>query len=357
MVERSYKNLNLDRGVIDELSRAFATEHQFTIDSIAKTPGAQNGMRIVFGRIGAKFATVNVFFNKDGTSTIQYQTGANHEAGKLMVDYLYDSINPAEFEQVNMVLEGFTEPVISPVLELTAEESHITVDVHSQDVNRIVWKIRSAEYQDELTVTLHIGTRRLQIQGRPLSCYRVFIFNLSELLDLQGLEKVLIRQEDGKAEIVQQEVARSYLKSVLGESYNQLHRNVEKLLVSGLCVKLASPDLPDYCMLLYPELRSIEGVLKDKFKGLGIVVGKDGFGDFFIKNHGVHTLDVEYDALCPNPETARIISEAYTFFNRERHGLFHMEAFVEASRVISDISHLMTKSTQAWVHIKDLYSI
>lgn len=356
MTERNYKNLNLNRAAIEDLVERFATEYQFTIESIVAAPGSHKGMRIVFGRVGNKFATVNVFFNKDGTSTIQYLTGANHAVGQLMADYLYDSINPAEFEQVNMVLEGFTEPDISPVLALTVEESHIKVVVHLQDANRLVWKILSAEYQDELTVTLHIGTRKLQIQGRPLSCYRVFIFNLSELLDLKGLEKVLIRQEDGKAEVVQQEVARTYLKSVLGESYNKLHRNVEKLLVSGLCVKLASPNLPDYCMLLYPELRSIEGVLKDRLKSFGIVVGKDGFGDFFTKNGHRHVLNAPFVSSCPS-DAARIISEAYTFFNMERHGLFHMDAFVEASRVISDISHLMTKSTQAWAHIKDLYSI
>ncbi|WP_346347611.1 type II toxin-antitoxin system RnlA family toxin [Shewanella chilikensis] len=356
-MERSYKNLNLDRAAIKNLVESFATEHQFTIKSISAIPGTQKGTRIVFGRTGNKFATVNVFFNKDGTSTIQYLTGANHDIGKLMTDHLYGSINPAEFEQVNMVLEGFTESAILPVLEFAAEESHIKVVVHAQDEHRTVWKIRSEEYQDELTVTLHIRTDKLQIQGRPLSCYRVFIFNLSELLDLQGLEKVLIRQEDGNAEIVQQEVARSYLQSVLGESYERLHSNVEKLLISGLCVKLASPNLPDYCMLLYPELRSIEGALKSKFMALGIEVGKDGFGDFFVKDQGVHVLNADCAALCANAEAAKIISEAYTFYNRERHGLFHMEALVEASRMISNIAHLMTKSTQAWDLIKKLYSI
>ncbi|QSX30101.1 type II toxin-antitoxin system RnlA family toxin [Shewanella cyperi] len=357
MAERNYKNLNLDRAAIDGLVDNFAAQHQFTVESIGNTPGSQNGKRVVFGRIGTPYATVNVFFIKDGTSTIQFLTGLNPELGKQLADYLYDSINPAEFEQVNMVLEGFIEAAISPVLDLTAEESHIQVVVHSHDANRIVWKIQSKEYQDELTVTLHIGTRRLQIQGRPLSCYRVFIFNLSELLDLQGLEKVLIRQEDGKAEIVQQEVARSYLRSVLGESYDQLHSNVEKLLISGLCVKLASPNLPDYCMLLYPELRSIEGALKSKLKAFGIVVGKDGFGEFFVKDQGVHILNADCAASCPNAEAAKVISEAYTFYNRERHGLFHMEVLVEASRVISNITHLMTKSTQAWDLIKKLYTI
>ncbi|MEX3072139.1 type II toxin-antitoxin system RnlA family toxin [Vibrio alginolyticus] len=358
-MERNYKNLNLERAAIEELTNKMMEERNYTLESFDDVPGTQTGKRVVFGHAGKNFATVNIFFIKDGTSTIQYLTGANRELGKELADYLYESINPAEFEKVNLVLKGFIEGMLLPVLEVTNEEAHIDINEHSRDKLKIVWKILSKEYQDEITVTLHNTTRTLQIQGRPLSCYRAFIFNISELLDLEGLEKVLIRQDDGKAEIVQQEVARAHLAAVLGDAYAKIHQNVEKLLTSGLCVKLAAPDLPDYCMLLYPELRSIEGVLKDKMKDIGVVVGKDGFGTFFshCKDKGAWELNSEYAAMSPNAETTSAIENAYTFFNKERHGLFHMEVIVDASRVISDMSHLMTKSTQAWQHIKVLYSI
>jgi hypothetical protein len=70
---------------------------------------------------------------------------------------------------------------------------------------------------------------------------------------------VLIRQDDGKANIVQQEVARANLESIMGDAYPHLHVTAEKLLISGL-VLLAAPKLPDYCTVVYPELRSVEGV-------------------------------------------------------------------------------------------------
>jgi hypothetical protein len=355
-VERNYKNLNLDRSLIQGVTESFAESHQYAIESIGDMPGTQNGVRVVFGQAGNPFATVNIFFNKDGTSTLQFATGANQQLGKLLVDQLYDSINPAEFEQVNLVLQGFIEATITPVLELTSEQSHLVISESFRDTNKVIWKIKSEEYQDELTITLHIKSRKLQIQGRPLSCYRAFIFNVTELLDLQGLEKVLIRQEDGKAEIVQQEVARTHLRAVLGDSYENLHQSVEKLLISGLCVKLAAPDMPDYCLLLYPELRSIEGILKQKMQNLGMEVGREGFKDFFVKNQANFYLDAQYEQLCPNQQVVQVLSDAYTFFNRERHGLFHMEALVDASRMMGNISHLMTKSTQAWELIKRLYS-
>jgi len=357
MTIRSYKDLNLVRANIENECRQFIKTRTYAIKSISPMPGQRPGLRVTFAKTGESLATVNIFYNGDGSCTVQYLTGANHSLGKELADHLFETINPAEFEQVNMVVEGFVEDTILPVLELSEEETHIEFREHLRNTHSIVWKITSTTYQDELTVTLHTTTGKLQIQGRPLSCYRVFTFNLAELLNLQGLEKVLIRQDDGKANVVQQEVARANLESIMGDAYPHLHDTAEKLLISGLCVKLAAPKLPDYCMLLYPELRSIEGVLKNKMYAFGMSVQQPlGFGPFFDKVGSKYTLKPQ-NAAPLRPEQANIINDAYTFWNRERHAVFHMETVVDTSRMISDMARLMTKATKAWQIIKDLYLV
>jgi hypothetical protein len=356
-VDRVYKGLNLNRAIIEELTNSCIKLNGFVLDKFEAMPGAHKGVRIIFGVTGQEFATVDILFSKDGRSTVQYKTGKNPKVGKVLADSFFESIDPTELEQVNMVVKGLTRQTVSDVLEMTAGLEHIEVNVDTDEPNKVVWKVSSAEYQDSLTVTLHVNTRNLQIQGRPLSCYKAFVFELSGALDLKGLEQVLIRKDDGNAEIVQQEVAVSYLKAVFGDSYPNQHQVVEKLLISGLCVKLAAPKLPDYSMLLYPELRSIEGALKHFMGEVGIGVGRDGFGAFFTKESKGFDLKPEYLDLFTKPEVAKIISDAYTFLNTERHGLFHMDVVVDASRVISSMTHLMTKSTQAWGHLKSLYGI
>lgn len=357
MTVRTYTDLNLDRATIESTSREFIAQKSYSVHSVGAMPGARPGLRVVFAKQGESLATVNIFYNKGGTSTVQYLTGANQNLGKELADHLYETINPAEFENVNMVLEGFVEQSVLSVLQLSAEQPHIEFNEYARNVHTIVWKIHSPQFQDELTVSLHCRHGRLQLQGRPLSCYRVFTFNLSELLDLKGLEKVLIRQDDGNASIVQKEVARSHLECVMGNAYPKMDKSVEKLLVSGLCVKLASPDLPDYCMLFYPELRAIEGVLKSVMYRFGMPVTQDGFGPYFDKVQTRFILKSQYVGSIAVAGHDQIINDAYTFFNRERHSLFHMETAVDTSRMISDIAHLMTKSTQAWGIIKDLYSV
>lgn len=357
MTVRNYQGLNLDRVNIDNECKGFIQSRTYSLQEIGPMPGQRPGLRVKFVKPGFSLATVNIFYNSDGSSTVQYLTGTNPDLGKELADHLFETINPAEFERVDMVLQGFVEENIFPVLQLTAEEAHINFREHSRNDHTIVWKIVSSTYQDELTVTLHPTTCKLRIQGRPLSCYRVFTFNLSALLDLQGLEKVLIRQEDGKANIVQQEVARAYLESALGDAYPHLHTAAEKLLVSGLCVKLAAPNLPDYCMLLYPELRTVEGVLKSKMYDLGMTVSTStGFGPFFDKTGANFVLKSQF-ASTVRPQQADIIGRAYTFLNGERNYLFHMEIAVNMSRMISDMSRLMAKATGAWQIIKDLYLV
>ncbi|CAM7025148.1 type II toxin-antitoxin system RnlA family toxin [Morganella morganii] len=357
MIVRNYRNLNLVRANIETECRQFIQTKTYTVQSIGPMPGQRPGLRVRFAKTGESFATVDIFYNSDGSSTVQYRTGANQSLGKELADHLFETINPAEFEHVNMVVEGFVEDTLIPILELSAEETHIEYREHFRNAHSIVWKITSTTYQDELAVTLHTTTGKLQIQGRPLSCYRVFTFNLAELLNLQGLEKVLIRQDDGKASIVQQEVARANLESIMGDAYAHLHTTTEKLLISGLCVKLAAPELPDYCMLLYPELRAIEGVLKSKMSLFGMSVQQlSGFGPFFDRVGSSFTLKSQFSTSLSSNQV-NIVNDAYTFWNKERHAVFHMETVVDTSRMISDMARLMTKATKAWQIIKDLYLV
>ncbi|EGM70204.1 type II toxin-antitoxin system RnlA family toxin [Shewanella sp. HN-41] len=354
MEGREYRNLNLNRSSIEQLSRDFIEANNFGLANISPMPGAQNGIRVVFTQAGQQPATVDIYYNQDGTSSIRWQTGKNHPLSELLADHLFDTLNPSEFENVNMVIQGIVKDQLDAVLELTSEQANLEIKVHSKTPSTIVWKIVSTEFQDELTISFHVNTFNLQIQGRPLSCYRVFIFNLTSLLDLNGLEKVLLRQDDSRAEIVQQDVAREWLKGTFGESYNQLPMLVEKLLTSGLCVKLAAPKLPDYSMLIYPELRALEGILKEQLSTLGIVVDRD-FGGIFTKNKGRYGFDLVHAGKYP-PEVEDIVCEAYDFYRKERHGLFHMETAVNTSRALGTLPILMEKSKIAWEHMKKLYS-
>jgi hypothetical protein len=151
---------------------------------------------------------------------------------------------------------------------------------------------------------------------------------------------VLYRQDDSSASIVRKEVAEDYVKSFFPKSYDLLPNKVKLLLISGCCVKLASPKLPDYSLLLYPDLRSLEGVLREVMSGYDMYVedADHGFGDFFTCNqNGICTLKTDNEETVGHAKMVVALNAGYSFYRKNRHTLFHMEDFPDGSRMIDTL--------------------
>lgn len=353
-----YKDLNLNREALDENIQRFLEQNGHQLDGQIQNSTAKK--RVLFGSTGAEFAMVDLHLNNTGTTTIQWKLGKNHPLGETLAVYLKGTIDPAEFENVNYSLSGITTDSFDPILDCVTESDDIEIDVIRDEDKCKQVKLKSIANQDQLTITHHRGTRVLQIQGKPLSCYRRIIFMLTDLLDLKGLEQVLYRKDDSSAEIVRKEMAEDYLKTALPKSYEHLPETVKKLLISSCCVKLASPQLPDYCLLLYPDLRALEGVLKKQMCGYNMSVAdaEHGFGDFFDVEAGTGkcTIKPEFSAQIGHAGMETAFNNGYSFYRKHRHTLFHMEEFDGGSRLISSLDIAISLSKDAYAAIDGLYT-
>ena len=350
-----YKDLNLGRENLDHHIQSFLETNGYTVDGGVEASG--NRKRVVFGPAGAQFATVDLHLNKTGTTTIQWKLGQNQPLGEQLAVHLKATINPAEFENVNYSLKGITTDSFDPILDLIDEAVDIEIEPLRDNADCKQVKLKSVQHQDTLTITHHRRTRVLQIQGKPLSCYRQVIFMLTSLLDLKGLEQVLYRKDDGSADVVRKEMAEDYLKGFFPSSYAYLPNDIKKLLISGCCVKLAAPNLPDYCLLLYPDLRSLEGALKLKMADCKMSVQdtEHGFGDFFDTKSGLNSLKSEFEKSVPNKEMVNAFNSGYTFYRKHRHAIFHMEEFTDGSRMIATLDVAISLSKDAYAAIDALY--
>lgn len=351
-----YKDLNLNREALDTNIQRFLELNGHQLDGQIQNPEGKK--RVVFGSAGAEFAMVDLYLNNTGTTTIHWKLGKNQPLGETLAVFLKGTIDPAEFENVNYSLKGITIDSFEPILDFVTESNDIEINtLRNEELCKQV-TLKSVAHQDQLTLTYHRGTRVLQIQGKPLSCYRRVIFMLTDLLDLKGLEQVLYRKDDSSAEIVRKEMAEDYLKTVFPQSYEHLPEAVKKLLISSCCVKLASPQLPDYCLLLYPDLRALEGVLKELMCGYTMSVedADNGFGDFFDVSHGVCTLRAEFSAQVAHAGMVDAFNKGYSFYRKHRHTLFHMEEFADGSRMIDTLAKAISLSKDAYTAIDNLYT-
>lgn len=351
-----YKDLNLNRETIDDNIQNFLTSNNYQLDGqIQNTVGKK---RVVFGSAGAEFALVDLHLNNTGTTTIQWKLGRNQPLGETLAVFLQETVDPAEFKSVNYSLKGITTDSFESILDCVTESDDIEINVLRDEEQCKQVALKSIAHQDQLTLTHHRGTRVLQIQGKPLSCYRRVIFMLTDLLDLKGLEQVLYRKDESSAEIVRKEMAEDYLKTAFPRSYEHLPEAVKKLLLSSCCVKLASPQLPDYCLLLYPDLRALEGVLKELMSGYNMSVedAEHGFGDFFSVNSGICTLKPKYSAQVGHANMESAFNKGYNLYRNQRHTLFHMEEFANGSRMIDTLEKAISLSKDAYTAIDRLYT-
>lgn len=351
-----YKDLNLNRETLDANIQSFLESNAYSMDGGIQLLDKRK--RVVFGAAGAEFATVDLHLNGTGTTTIQWKMGKNQPLGEQLAAYLKETINPAEFENVNYSLRGITADSFDPILDCLGESDDLEIHTLRDEATCKQVTFRSVSHQDSLTLTHHRTTRVLQIQGKPLSCYRRVIFMLTDLLDLKGLEQVLYRKDDSSAEVVRKEMAEDYLKGFFPCSYLHLPESVKKLLISSCCVKLAAPKLPDYCLLLYPDLRSLEGVLKQELAGymMSVEDAENGFGDFFVCQGGVCTLKPDRAAAVGHPQMVDAFNKGYSFFRKHRHTIFHMEEFPDGSRMIDTLDKAISLSKDAYTAIDRLYT-
>ncbi len=353
-----YKNLNIDRAAIDAHVGKFLEGNSMVQDGEPTPVG--KAQRYRFGSAGSKFAMVDLYLNQDGTTTINHKIGNNQELGEQFADYLKATINPAELESVNLSIDGIRGDDFDSVIDCINDSKEFEIEVNRDETACKQITLKSIAHQDQLKLTSHRTTRKMQIQGKPLSCYRRVIFMLTDLLDLKALAQVLYKKDDNSAEIVRTEMAEDHLKRFFVNSYELLPAQVKKLLISSCCVKLASPQLPDYCLLLYPDLRALEGVLKLTLNnyGMSVVDAEHGFGDFFNVDtkSGQCTIKPSFSAQIGNAVMESAFNVGYSFYRKHRHTLFHMEEFDGGSRLISNLEMAISLSNDAYNAINNLYT-
>lgn len=315
---------------------------------------------IQFGGVGLDDATVVLFFKAGGLTTIQYKTGRNHSLGEQLADFLYSTVDPNERIPVNFSLKGVCSETLGTLLsdieDLTDEagNNQITVTRHSQPRSTRI-ELYSVQCKDRLVLTHH-DTNVLQIQGKPLFCYRNLTYSLSILLDQAALHSVISKTSDDDKVIVREDVAQVFIKKEYSNSFSRMDTPFKRLLVSSYCVKLASPSLPEYSMLLYADLRVLEGVIKQVLSLYGLYTDSSriDIGEYFDCTRTSCSLKSQYDNGIDSGTISQL-EACYQYYREQRHSLFHMSDMVLSSRVISSLGEVMRISSDIAGKIDAMY--
>lgn len=353
-----YKGLNIDRARISEYVNEYIRKDDLTLVKFNDLNGGK-AKRVVLRKDGEKDCTVDLLFTVKGTTTIHYLQGQNRDLGENFAQYLYEAIDSNELENVSLSLRNMkaddVDVVMATLEDSVDDDGTVEFEVGNTDTeSQKCFKVTSVRYQDSLTITHYKTTECLLIQGKPLYCYKKVIYLLAELLDLAGIQSVIFKKDDGLSSVASINTAKDHLKGKLGGSYDDLPDIIRDLLVSGCCIKLSSPTLPEYSMLLFPDLRALEGTIRSVLGDCGLYPSQEtyGIGTFF----GGGSLREEYqDQIIGGITMIESLESGYTFLKSHRNELFHMDDFVEASRKIDTLEKALALSDDAYVLIKKLF--
>ncbi len=350
-----FKDLNLDRAQLQICLNEFCQDRQYKLELIDDNPS-----KIIFKLIRAGVEPGRIVFHlrTNGTTTIQVSEGKNKELNTEVAKYVKSKLCQNEISSLNMAILGIDDDIIKIILEeVDAIKEKNNIEIKSEKINGgILYKLESLSFNDKLNISFYPSTNKLLIQGRPLSCYKVVVYALSLVIDTDTLARLLYKKDELDKVIVRAEISENFLMAKLPKSYDKLPKLIKNILISSYCVKAASPDLPEYSMLTYCELRALEGVIKKKFTECEIAEIPNNVGELFDFSYGKVTLNADLLQNYSKLNTMqRSFEQAYAYYRARRHSLFHMEGFIEATAQVTSLQEALNIGDKVYTLIENFY--
>ena len=300
------------------------------IYQINKDSKPNNLTIIKFIITGSKPATLNIYENCNGTTTLHYKVGANQSLSQSIAEQLVNACQIKELKFNSFYIKSIRDEDFDVMLSFLNEGiSTIEYDKVEQNGKRIV-KIKGRQ-GDVITITKH-SNNSFQVQGKPILLFSKVIEILSELMPFK--------------EVIEQQLAyyETHLTTsdILGELENKLpstHELIEDkikaILTPSLALSKLDIELEDYSSFAFPVLRALEGVLKQCFNNNKITITKDGFGEFISKNGNNYILTDNCKKVISNITIRSKICNLYKYYNIHRHSLFHVDGLIPTTRIIT----------------------
>lgn len=351
-----YKDLVLLKDKLKPLMDQFKQDHQVEIVQKSATPAKEV---FTISKMGIEDGIFEIYHNNKGTTTLN-PSGKNKEIGTMLASFLASHV-AEEKGRINMTLVGYEYEHIQPIVELmldkkTETEEQVFQFKETKELHGTRFDISNLISKDTLQVTVY-NSKKVVIKGLPLSCYHEFIFQFSILLDANGLAYVFSRTDENCTQAVERKTVINNLEAKLEDSYQKLPSILKDMLISGASLKTVTFDLPDYSCFLYAELRALEGVLKH-------ILGEFSEIDLDEKSIGEHfdkigpqkfTLYSKYSSILKKEELIIALNQAYSFFNHQRHTLFHVDNVIVTTRVLMNFEQVLHLTDDVYRLIKNLY--
>lgn len=278
----------------------------------------------------SKNIKLGVFENKNGTTTLSCLAGQDKAVFAELATIVREQCATGAPGKVDFSMRNVKSDAIAPFLAFLASEC---VEVNEQQpTDRCKQHRCTGKQGDTLTVNVYTnGTVQCQGAGGMLAAHAIDY--LSNVLTFK--ETIALQLKTFQVEMTV-EAALDGLAGSLNKSYPKLGETVKAQFASALALTKVKMELADFGAIAFPALRGLEGVLKSELTNGGFELKKSSdFGDYFERATVGQFVMKELHADFTKEPRATELARLYTLFNNQRHGLAHMGADPETSRVLA----------------------
>lgn len=333
------KGLKLNREKLYEyISTELSKDYQ-----IQKECKPNNLTIFKFIATGIPNALLNVYENLDGTTTLHYKVGANQVLSKKIAEHLVTICEIKTFKSNSFYIKSIRDEDFDTLLSFLTENGNTIENDKTEQAGKRIIKIKGKQ-GDTITVTKHINNS-FQVQGKPMLLFNEIMELLSELMPFKDIiEQQLSFYETNltTADILGE------LENKLPTTHDLIEDKIKVILTPSLALAKIGVELDDYSAFAFPALRALEGIMKQIFKNRGIVIPKEGFGEY-IKCDGDNCVFTDKGkSIITDSGMQSKICKMYKYYKIHRHALFHVDGMVVTTKIISkhESDDIITKTLE-----------
>ena len=314
----NFKDLNLNRVKIEEILHTFK---EYKIEC-TKSTSSKKIYKIQKDNIDC---ILNILYKDKGTTTLFLQ-GKNLELGQEICQKIKKETLICELPDINQSII-ITDEHFDELITLVREnfKNDITEKEISGGVSYIFQKSREGKF----TFNFYQKSKKLLLQGKTLHLFS-FIVNILTSQNYDALNKILLGSQ-----IVELEESEKLLNEHLPTLAPKLSESVKNVITPSLQLIKVNMNFPDYSIILFPALKTLEHVIINILEDCDIGYNKQtGFNMFTLDWTPTNSYKLSTNSSQLQDITKNKLEKCYSFYNTHRHGLFHLGADVTEIRTI-----------------------
>lgn len=284
----------------------------------------KNAMQYIMSFPGTAIspAMLIVYYNNDGTTTLNSSQGKNPEFSAKWAESVASSTEAVLYDTSNLYFSSIGEDQFDYLKEYLSE-CNTTYTIKAVP-NGCMYSF-CGEYGEMLFATRYTNGA-IRFQGHPSITFNNAITALADIYpsDVILVELTTYYKLDYKRDDLENE-----LYNVCPNLVGKLSNDVVNAILPSIGLQRAIPTgLTDYSYLCYPVLRGLEGIIKTIFKDKGeIIPARNSFGGLLNYDENLRVASVEpaKEGLFTDAVEKSRVECLYALLRQQRHRLFHFD--------------------------------